>query len=154
MWTRFYDMCSGGNRKEQFDNCYIEAAIEEAKVIFFNRFGHNPNRVTCTCCGEDYSINEDADLAQATAYERGCKWAYFKGENQVPESEGWIRGKGLADGVVGRYIEQADETRSYRDYIPLDQYVKRSDVLVIYAKDIKDEERQGNIPQQGYVWID
>jgi hypothetical protein len=28
------------------------SAIAEAEVIFQNRFKRNPNRVTCTCCGD------------------------------------------------------------------------------------------------------
>jgi len=51
------DMHSGGDLKEKWQYIYIEAPEEEAKVIFYNRFGHNPNRVTCTCCGKDYSIS-------------------------------------------------------------------------------------------------
>ena len=46
MWTHFWDMSSGGGRKENWKHIYIEAAESEAIVIFYNRFGHNPNRVT------------------------------------------------------------------------------------------------------------
>ena len=54
------DMHSGGKCKEEpFEHIYIEAPQEEAELIFFNRYGHNPNRVSCTCCGEDYNISED-----------------------------------------------------------------------------------------------
>lgn len=73
-WTNFWDMHSGGKQKEKFAQCYIEAPEPEAKVIFYNRFGHNPERVTCTCCGEDYSISEHKTLGQASGYQRGCKW--------------------------------------------------------------------------------
>ena len=45
MWTHFWDMHSGGGQKEKFGHCYIEAPENEAKVIFYNRFGHNPERV-------------------------------------------------------------------------------------------------------------
>ena len=48
-WTLFWDMASGGDTKEEpYENIYIEAPEEEAKVIFYNRFGHNPERVSCT----------------------------------------------------------------------------------------------------------
>lgn len=71
MWTQFMDMHSGGGCKETpYEYIYIEALREEAEVIFFNRFGHNPNRVTCTCCGEDYSISSHEDLIQLTDYNR------------------------------------------------------------------------------------
>jgi hypothetical protein len=70
MWTHFWDMHSGGDLKEEWGHIYIEAPQEEAEVIFYNRFGHNPNRVTCTCCGEDYSISEGRSLGELTKYHR------------------------------------------------------------------------------------
>lgn len=42
MWTKFWDMASGGGQKEPFKFCYIEAPEEEAERIFQARFGHNP----------------------------------------------------------------------------------------------------------------
>lgn len=75
MWTRFMDMHSGGGTKEPpYQYIYIEAPEAEAKVIFYNRFGHNPERVTCTCCGDDYSIDDEPTLERACAYDRGCAW--------------------------------------------------------------------------------
>jgi hypothetical protein len=71
MWTRFMDMHSGGGCKEKpYEYIYIEAGETEAKTIFYNRFGHNPERVTCTCCGEDYSTSEYKTLEEATQYQR------------------------------------------------------------------------------------
>lgn len=62
-WTRFYDMCSGGGIKESpYEYIYIEAPEEQAKIIFYNKFGHNPERVSCTCCGSDYSISKYSSL--------------------------------------------------------------------------------------------
>lgn len=121
-------MHSGGGQKENFSHCFIEAPENEAKIIFYNRFGHNPERVTCTCCGDDYSISEYETLEQATAYERNCKY------------------------VKDTYIEEKGD--SYREYLTLPEYLKQSDVLVIFAADIKDNERVGSIPQQGYVWVE
>lgn len=69
-WTRFFDMYSGGDRKEAVELIYIEAAEDAARSVFYSRFGHNPDRVTCTCCGADYSITEYPSLAEATAYQR------------------------------------------------------------------------------------
>ena len=66
--TRFMDMHSGGGSKEKWDYIYIEAPESEAIVIFLNRFGHSPHRVTCTCCGTDYSINEEDSLEEATEF--------------------------------------------------------------------------------------
>lgn len=126
MFTHFCDMHSGGSQKEQWAHIFIEASEDEAKVIFYNRFGHNPERVTCTCCGDDYSIHENENLQQATAYYRGCT---FEGKS---------------------YVER--QNKEYRDYQTLEQYLASGDVLVIYAADIKPDERIGEVPEQGYVW--
>lgn len=125
MWTRFMDMHSGWWRKQDREYIYIEAWEEEAKVIFYNRFWANPDRITCTCCGSDYSISEEIDLLQATAYERWCDY----------------------DSKLNSYIET-------KKSITIEKYIKNGSVLVIYAKDIKDEERKWEIPEQWYVRVD
>lgn len=130
MWTKFMDMHSGGWAKEDWEYIYIEAPQKEAELIFYHKFGHNPNRVTCTCCGEDYSIDEHQTLEQATAYERGCKY----------------------DEQTKQYLEQ-HSGRSY-PYQTVDEYIKSPGVKVIYANEIKPEERTGELPEQGYVWVE
>lgn len=72
-WTRFVDMYSGGELKEKFSYLYVELPEEKAKVFFYNRFGHNPERITCTCCGDDYNITEEESLEQIAAFEREAK---------------------------------------------------------------------------------
>lgn len=131
-WTRFMDMHSGGRSKEKFEYLYIEAPEKEARVIFYNRFGHNPERVTCTCCGDDYSIEEEETLEQATAFERGCHF----------------------DEKAGKYVERKSERYGWREYQTLEDYLKRPEIAVIRAGEIKDDERQGEVPQQGYVWVE
>lgn len=121
MWTRFFDMHSGGGRKEDFEYLYIEADIKTAKIIFYNRFGHNPERVTCTCCGEDYSITEYNSLEEATAYERQCRFVNNK-----------------YDFSTGMSIEDLE---------------KEKQVLILRDRDIKPEEKIGELPTQGYVWL-
>jgi len=124
MWTRFMDMHSGGGNKEgDCEYIYIEAAEEAAKFIFYNRFGHNPERVTCTCCGDDYSISDAETLEMVSAYDRGCE--YPKGSN----------GYDLGTAKVS-----------------IADYSAREDVLVIPAAEIKPEEKLGVVPEQGYVW--
>jgi len=125
MWTQFWDMHSGGRQKEKWSKIYIEAPEEVAQVIFFNRFGHSPERVTCACCGEDYSISEYETLEQASAYHRGCE--YEADGNTVKES-----------GPRHRTVEQ---------------YIAEGDALVIRASEIDDEERVGEVPVQGYVYV-
>jgi hypothetical protein len=70
-WTQFWDMHSGGGTKEEWSQIYIEAPEEEAVSVFYSMFGHNPHRVSCTCCGPDYSISEYETLEEASAYDRG-----------------------------------------------------------------------------------
>jgi hypothetical protein len=174
MWTRFMDMHSGGATKvvkrkngtftegSRFSNAkgqdinriYIEADEVTAKVIFYNRFGHNPERVTCTCCGEDYSISSDESLEQLTAFDRNCHYTYFdpKG-NEVPESKAWVQGKGIKRGYSSGYAERKSEKYSLGEYQSLDDYRQREDVLFIPASEIKDSEREGDVPEQGYVWV-
>lgn len=138
-WTLFWDMHSGGGTKEGgWEKIYIEAPEEEARVIFYNRFGHNPDRVSCTCCGPDYAISENESLEQVSAYHRNCKWVSDK------------RMKG------GGYYVEEETDRSYRErgYMTVSEYLKSKEVHAIFAKDIKDEERRGVVPEQGYVWRD
>ena len=119
-WTRFMDMRSGGGTKEPpYEFIFIEADEEQAKVIFYNRFGHNPERVTCTCCGEDYSISSSDSLDDLTAYDRNCQW----------------KGNG--------YIEAP---RSGQKLWTLEEYLARYDVLVIRDGGIKPKEREGAVP--------
>lgn len=129
MWTRFMDMHSGGGTKEDpYQYIYIEAPESEAVSVFYNRFSHNPHRVTCTCCGEDYSVSENESLEQLTAFGRGCAY------------EG------------NAYVERQNEKFKWSTYCTLDEYKKKADVLFICADEIQAEERTGVVPEQGYIW--
>lgn len=131
MWTQFWDMHSGGGSKEKWEKIYIEAPENEAKVIFYNRFGHDPDRVTCTCCGNDYSISTNKSLAQLSGYHRNCA---------------------MKD---GKYVEKPDRTyKNTKDLISVKDYTKQENVCVISNKDIKPEERVGEVRRSGYVWVD
>jgi hypothetical protein len=129
MWTHFYDMHSGGRQKLQWQHIFIEAPQAEAEVIFYNRFGRNPNKITCTCCGEDYSISEHEALAQATGYQRNCAY------------EGDLK-----------YVERQGE--SWRPYLTLEEYLKSDLAHFVYAAEVRDSERVGEVPSQGYVWVE
>ena len=123
------DMHSGGGQKLDWPYIYIEAPEEEAKSVFYSRFDRNPDRVSCTCCGEDYSITESKTLEEVTAFERGCKY----------------------DEKAKKYIEEPDTRYSFSSkHTPLKEYLKH--VKVIYAKDIKPEERHKDVPEEGFVW--
>lgn len=134
MWTRFMDMHSGGSTKEPpFEYIYIEAPEAEAKTIFYNRFGHNPENIACSCCGENYSIDESETLEQASGYDRNCAW----------------------DEKTRGYIEEAQTAYSWRgDLVTLEEYINLEYVKIIWAADIKPEERKGELPRRGWVWID
>lgn len=62
MWTRFFDMSSGGEEKLKWKTIYIEAGATEAIEIFKKKFKRDPSNVTCSCCGEDFSISEPTDF--------------------------------------------------------------------------------------------
>lgn len=57
-WTSFFDMCSGGSRKTEYDVILIEAGENLARMYFRELTGRDPDFVTCTCCGSDFSIHE------------------------------------------------------------------------------------------------
>jgi len=63
--TVFYDMSSGGSQKEDFTSLIIKANEATASLVFQHRYGHNPYRVSCTCCGADYSVTEFDTLEEA-----------------------------------------------------------------------------------------
>lgn len=124
VWTRFMDMHSGGGQKLEWGYIYIEAPEAEAKVIFYNRFKRNPERVTCTCCGNDFSISCEKSLKELTAFDRGC------------------------DFDDGGYVERA----RHSEHMTVAQYKKKPDVLFISAREIDASERHGSVPQEGYAW--
>ena len=58
VWTRFFDMSSGGSEKLDFGTIYIEAKEPVARCVFELKFGLDPDNVTCECCGPDFSVYE------------------------------------------------------------------------------------------------
>ena len=133
-WTCFSDMHSGGGLKEKRDFIFIEAPENEAKVIFYNRFGHNPERVSCTCCGDDYSISSGPSFLQVSGFYRGCHF----------------------DDKKNCYLDKPSAVTRFgvNNYQTDAKFKKRKDVLVISADKIKAAERKGEVPKQGYVYID
>jgi len=147
-------MHSGGNQKLDWGHIFIEAPEAEAKSVFFSRFGRNPNRVTCTCCGEDYSISEDDTLEASTAFERNCEYAWFRPDGtECPKDEGWKPGKGTTPGYSERYVERKRKELAWGEYVTLPEYIKSGHVKIIPASEISDDERKTEVPTQGYVWV-
>ena len=129
-WTTFWDMHSGGGLKEKWDKIFIEAPQKEAISVFYARFGHSPGRVSCTCCGEDYSVNEDTTLLQATGFHRGCE-----------------------TGKSGKYLDKPRKDNP-EAYLTEEEYLKSGRALAIRKDEITPEERKTDVPEQGYVWQD
>lgn len=110
-WTRIMDMHSGGHKKLQWEIIYIEADVELAQAYFEETYGRRCDHVTCDCCGRDYSVSWEAadSLEESSKYDR-------------------------------RDYSRRDEWDSFNDpvYIPVEEYVQRSNVLVVYAEELKD----------------
>lgn len=157
MWTLFWDMHSGGGTKEPpYEKIYIEAPRKEAEIVFYNRFGHSAGRVTCTCCGEDYSVSESETLEQASGFHRNC---YSMARKEYDsDNGGWDHKYVEADKPLntmkvpeGYKIEKAGW--GSQDYQTVEKYSAREDVLIIPASDIKPHERIGDVPTEGYIWV-
>lgn len=131
MWTQFMDMHSGGGQKLDWAYIYIEAPIDEAAVIFQNLFDRNPYRVTCTCCGDDYSLSESKTLEQATAYNRHCN--YVKG--------GYVEGQ-----------QPDDKYGPAPKYVPFEEYIARKGIKIVRASEITPAQRKGELSREGYHW--
>jgi UDP-N-acetylmuramate-alanine ligase len=157
MWTEFWDMHSGGGLKDKWPRIYIEASEEEAKIIFYNRFGHNPDRVSCTCCGADYNIKSNESLAQLTGFHRNCRCL------NTPRGEDGLYMNDDPVIVAHMYLEKGEKPpkgytvekrfMSAGKYMTLNEYMKSKDTHFIHDQEIKSEERVGEVPEQGYVWI-
>lgn len=130
VWTLFWDMHSGGGTKvKPYEKIYIEAPMAQATAVFWHRFKRNPERVTCTCCGPDYSL-EEGSLLEVAGYHRGCAF----------ENDAWV--------------DKPDKSKSYaKKYETEAEYFARPDVLLIRASEIKPEELTGDVPTEGYQWV-
>jgi hypothetical protein len=93
-------------------------------------------------------------LEGLTGYDRGCDYAYLRPDGkECNQSEAWVSGKGLKKGYSNGYVER-QRKRSYGEkYRTLDEYKKDNNVLFIYANEINDGERAGEVPEEGYVWV-
>jgi hypothetical protein len=153
-WTEFWDMHSGGGQKTDWDRIYIEAPEAEARLIFYNRFGHSPERVTCTCCGEDYSISEGLTLEQVSGYHRNCPTLvtprsedglYQRPEDPWFEAHYYLEPGDIAEAERRGFAVEHDRFGLRPGaYLTVEEYADLDEVLVIAAADIA---------AQGYVWM-
>lgn len=138
-FTLFWDMNSGGGQKEEWSLIYIEADEDTACRIFYGRFGHSPHRVSCTCCGPDYSVTESSSFEQASGFHRNCD--YDRETQQFVEKE-----KPASTLLKTTYA-----------LITPEQHREDRNVLVITAEEIAANpqwDTGDQIPDQGYVWVD
>ena len=130
-FTHFHDMHSGGGCKEKWGHIYIEASENDAVKIFYAMFDHNPHRVSCTCCGADYSLSEEKTLREVTAFERGCDY----------------------DEKKKKYVEKPSKRKfAWNKYMTLAKFKKREDIRIITKKEFPEGWQSIDVPEQGYVW--
>ena len=133
VWTHFWDMHSGGGKKESFEHCFIEANKAKAVAIFTSRFGHSPNRISCDCCGEDYSTEEGETLIELTGYHHGCARVTVSAKGvELTKIKLFDRPIRAKRGHKHTYADRKGD----KDYIPLATFLQSDDVEVIYKKDI------------------
>jgi len=72
--TLFWDMYSGGSKKQSFSKLAVELPEKEAIEWFEEKYG-NPFFVTCDCCGPDYSVSEFDSLEDLKSYHKDAQIA-------------------------------------------------------------------------------
>lgn len=169
MWTRFMDMHSGGGQKLDWSHIYIEAPEDEARRVFYAKFGRNPDNVTCDCCGNDYTVDESPSLALATAHERGLRsyrgvFDKDKREWVYPNGSDWYLEPDEVP-VAGWEVSESFR-RDKGNGITLDEFIKRAGdgdtgvafgctARIVWAGEITDAERRGpKGKRQEKVWVD
>ena len=111
VWTFFEDAYAEGNLKFKEFSWIIVQAEQEKAIEMFKAFTNvDPQRVTCTCCGQHYSIREHDSVFQATAFERSCRY----------------------DKELKCYVEAEDDFVVY-GYKSLEEFLTQDNVLIIYA---------------------
>ena len=104
-WTHFWDMHSGGGQKLPWAHIFIQADEDTARKMFAEAFGRDPDNETCSCCGDDYVIEENPSLSEATGYHRNLRYV-------SPLSEGGWASATLEErreaNRVGHYIEPGE----------------------------------------------
>jgi hypothetical protein len=79
-WFSFMDMHSGGGRKTKFEYYYVEAPTEEqARAIFTEKTGEDPDNVACPCCGQNFSVGGPYDtIEDAARYQVGGGFTVYE----------------------------------------------------------------------------
>jgi len=114
--TQFKDMHSGGKAKTSYENIYIEASESDAIDFFKSWFSRDPSQITCSCCGQDFSVRSYDSLEQATGYERNCVYE------------------------DGRYIEKPKSySGSSRKLLTVDELLDKDSVAFFSQSDVESE---------------
>jgi len=108
MWTEFFDKCPGGKLQTSWAYIYVEKPEQEAIEVFKAALKLDPTDVHSSQCGEDYARYEHETLQEATAYRRGCEF----------------------NSHAGDWLETQCKTQMHK-YQPLNEFLKRQDVLVL-----------------------
>lgn len=144
-------MHSGGSQKEPFSILYIQAPEREARSVFYSRFGHNPERVTCSCCGSDYSVSSDpsASPEEITGFHRNAFYAVPKAKHlDYSQAKYFDRREDIPDDWEIR------RDMGEREVLSLEDYFAQDDIAVIYAKEIEEYERHVTVPDELGMWDD
>lgn len=135
--TQFHDMHSGGIQTTEYAHIFVELPEDAAIGWFRDRFGENPLRVRCHCCGPNFSVTQGPDLRQATAYERNCQFVKVEGESGG-----------------GHYIEEEDTRFTFGgDHIPFEEYVENAEdhgALIVTADELPNELRDEATTEGGF----
>jgi len=78
MWTKFFDMSSGGSEKTQWSIIVFEAKKKDAIKYANWKWDIHPDNVTCTCCGTDFSASTHETLEQAVEFH--LEWGALAGK--------------------------------------------------------------------------
>lgn len=110
-WTLFSDAYAEGFLKfKHYEFIIVEGKVEEALSMFIDMTNVDPKKVTCTCCGQHYSIREYDSVFQATAFERGCRY----------------------DNSLQCYVEEVSDF-PIMEYATVENFINQDNVLVIFA---------------------
>jgi hypothetical protein len=133
-------MSSGGETKiPPYHYIYIEAPEGKAIKIFEKKFGRDPFNVTCSCCGEDYAVEEYPTLKQATGFHRNAPYTETKKDkdglymNNNPNACLYLdKGEKPPEGY-----KVAEDRFLHGKFVPLEEYIHQENVLVIRECDFK-----------------
>jgi len=110
-WTLFADAYADGKLKfKSFEWIIVEGKEKDALALFMDITNVDPKKVTCTCCGQHYSIREHDSVFQATAFERGCRF----------------------DKTLECFVEEVSDFPIIH-YTNVEDFIERDNVLIIFA---------------------